>query len=66
MFKRGGFALTPPRLVTFAVSFVLVVVALASFYTRLPGVGTFVNAHRFAIVVVGYVILVAGVLLRGL
>ncbi|GAC1332527.1 MAG: hypothetical protein NVSMB26_12320 [Beijerinckiaceae bacterium] len=66
MFRRGGFALTPPRFVTFVVSLVLVVVALASLYTRLPGIGTFVNTHRFAIVVVGYAILMAGVLLRGI
>jgi hypothetical protein len=66
MFRRGGFALTAPRFITFVVSLVLVLAALASLYTRLPAVGTFVNAHRFGIVVVAYLVLTLGVLLRGL
>jgi hypothetical protein len=66
MFRRGGFGLTPPRMITFAVSAILVLGALASLYTRLPIVNAFVTTHRFGIVVVAYVILALGVLLRGL
>jgi hypothetical protein len=66
MFRRGGFGLTPPRFITFVVSLILVLAAIASLYTRLPVVGIFVNSHRFWIAVVGYLILTLGVLLRGL
>jgi hypothetical protein len=62
------FRLTPPRVITFLVSLILVVAATASLYTRLPLVGAYLNAnpHRFWIAIAGYVILMLGVLLRGL
>jgi hypothetical protein len=66
MFRRGGFGLTPPRFLTFIVSLIVLLTAVASLYTRLPVFGAFVNAHRFWIAVAGYVILMLGVLLRGL
>ncbi|MEA2833150.1 MAG: hypothetical protein QOG66_1352 [Methylobacteriaceae bacterium] len=66
MFRRGGFGLTPPRFLTFIVSLIVLLTAVASLYTRLPVVGAFVNAHRFWIAIAGYVILMLGVLLRGL
>ncbi|MEA2841635.1 MAG: hypothetical protein QOF41_2965 [Methylobacteriaceae bacterium] len=66
MFRRGGFGLTPPRFITFVVSLILVIAAVLSLYTRLPVVGPYVNSHRFWIAVIGYVILMLGVLLRGL
>jgi hypothetical protein len=66
MFRRGGFALTAPRFITFAVSLILALAALASLYTRLPIVGTFVNAHRVGVALAAYAILMLGVLLRGL
>jgi hypothetical protein len=48
------------------VSLILVIAAVLSLYTRLPVVGPYVNSHRFWIAVIGYVILMLGVLLRGL
>jgi hypothetical protein len=66
MFRRGGFGLTPPRLITFVVSLILVVAAVLSLYSRLPVVGGYIISHRFWIAVIGYVILMAGVLFRGL
>jgi hypothetical protein len=66
VFRRGGFGLTPPRFITFVVSLILVLAGVASLYTRLPVVGAFVNSHRLWIAVAGYVILMLGVLLRGL
>jgi hypothetical protein len=66
MFRRGGFGLTAPRFLTFVVSLVVALAALASLYTRLPIVGTFVNAHRVGVALAAYVILMLGVLLRGL
>jgi hypothetical protein len=63
MFRLG---LTPPRFITFVISLIVVLAAVASLYTRLPVVGAFVNSHRFWIAIAGYVILMLGVLLRGL
>jgi len=60
------FRLTPPRVITFVVSLIVALAALASLYTRLPVVGAFVNAHRLGVALAAYVILVLGVLLRGL
>jgi hypothetical protein len=58
--------LTAPRFITFIVSLIVALAALASLYTRLPVVGTFVNAHRLGVALAAYVILMLGVLLRGL
>jgi hypothetical protein len=66
MFGRGGFGLSPPRFITFVVSLILALGALASLYARLPVVGTFVNAHRLGIALAAYATLVLGVVLRGL
>jgi hypothetical protein len=65
MFRRA-FGLTPPRFITFLVSLILVIVAVASLYARLPIVGAFINSHRFWIAVAGYAVLMLGVLLRRL
>jgi hypothetical protein len=66
MFRRGGFGLTAPRFLTFVASLIFALAALGSLYTRLPVVGTFVNAHRVGVALAAYVILTPGVLLRGL
>ena len=66
MFRSGFIALTAPRFLTFVVSLILALAALASLYTRLPVVGTFVNTHRVGVALAAYVILMLGVLLRGL
>lgn len=58
--------LTPPRIVTFVVSLILAVLAIASLYTRIPTIGAWINGHRFWMMVAAYVILALGVALRGL
>lgn len=58
--------LTAPRILTFIVSIVLAVLAIASLYARIPTVGHFVNTHRFWMMVAAYVVLALGVLMRGL
>lgn len=64
--RRGGFAMNAPRVITFAISLILVVAAVVSLHFRLPVSGSFVSAHRFWIVVAGYVVLALGCVLRGL
>lgn len=56
--------LSPPRMLTFIVSLVLAVLAVASLYVHVPAISAFVTAHRFWILVAAYVILALGVLLR--
>ena len=64
--RRGGFALNAPKVITFVISLILVIVAVASLHFRLPYGASFVGAHRFWIVIAAYVLLALGCLLRGL
>ena len=66
LMRRGGFALNAPKVVTFAISLVLIVLALLSMHTHLPVGAAFVTQHRFWIVVAAYALLAAGCLLPGL
>lgn len=64
--RRGGLALNAPRVITFAVSLLLVLVSLASLRVHLPYGAAFVASHRFWILLAGYVLLALGCVLRGL
>lgn len=66
LYRRGGFALNAPKVITFAVSLVLVLGAVASLYGHLPVGASFVTQHRFWIVVAGYALLAVGCVLPGL
>ena len=66
LMRRGGFGLNAPKVITFVISLVLVVVALLSMHTPLPAGAAFVGQHRLAIIVVGYALLAAGCVLPGL
>ena len=58
--------LTPPRLITFLLSLILVGLAVASMYTKIPNIGGFVAGHRTWILVAAYAVLALGVVARGL
>lgn len=58
--------LTPPRLITFVVSVILLGAVVASFYLRVPFVGHFVGAHRTGLLIAAYAVLAAGVVSRAL
>ena len=58
--------LSAPRMLTLLLSLVLVALALASYRVHLPTIGRFVVEHRVEVLVAGYVVLAAGVLLRRL
>ena len=55
-----------PQVITFAISLLLVLAAVASLHLRLPLGHGFVTAHRFWVAVAGYGLLAVGVLLPGL
>ncbi|RTL50209.1 MAG: hypothetical protein EKK40_12720 [Bradyrhizobiaceae bacterium] len=63
-FRRGGFALTPPSIVVFMISLVLAAIALLVHYAgmRIPIVSA---AHMFDLLAIGYIVLMVGVLFRG-
>ncbi len=63
-FRRGGFALTPPSVVIFVVSFVLAVRALLVRYAHVS-MPIVTPAHVFDVLALAYVVLTAGVLIRG-
>jgi hypothetical protein len=58
-FRRGGFALTPPTMVLFAISVILGVIALLIRYAGLsiPAL----NPHAFHMLAIAFLLLVAGV-----
>lgn len=58
--------LTAPRLVTFVVSLVLIGLAIASLYLRIPTIGRFVATHRTEFLIGAYAVLALGVLSRRL
>lgn len=64
-FRRGGFALTPPSLIIFAVSAILAVLALLAAYARvrIPWVSA---GHVVDTLAIAYLLLVAGVVFRRL
>ncbi len=64
-FFRRGFVLTPPSVVIFVVSIVLALLALL---VRYGGVSVpIINASRvFDVLAIAYVLLAAGVLVRGI
>jgi hypothetical protein len=64
-YRRGGFALTPPSIWIFAISLVLAIIAMLVYYARIR-VPIIPPARVFDVLVIAYVLLVAGVLFRRL
>lgn len=64
-YRRGGFALTPPSMVIFVISVILAVIALLVRYAgvSIPIVGP---ARVFDVLAIAYLLLLAGVVFRGL
>jgi hypothetical protein len=63
-FRRGGFALTPPSFVVFAISLILAVLAMLVHYGHMsvPVIGA---SRVFDVLSIAYVVLTIGVLLKG-
>ena len=63
-FRRGGFALTPPSFVVFAISLILAVLAMLVHYGHMsvPIIGA---SRVFDVLSIAYVVLTVGVLLKG-
>jgi hypothetical protein len=64
-FRRGGFALTPPSVLIFVISLVLAVLALLVHYGHVS-VPIISVSHVFDVLAIAYVVLMVGVLFRGI
>ena len=64
-FRRGGFELTPPSFVVFIISVILALLAVLMHYAHvsIPVIGA---AHVFDVMTVAYVVLLIGVLFKGI
>jgi hypothetical protein len=64
-FRRGGFELTPPSFVAFVISAILALLAVLMHYAHvsIPVIG---SAHVFDVLTIGYVVLLIGVLFKGI
>jgi hypothetical protein len=63
-YRRGGFTLTPPSVVIFLISIVLAILAMLVHYAHVPV--PIISASRvFDVLAIAYVLLAAGVLIRG-
>ncbi|GJE44225.1 hypothetical protein [Methylobacterium soli] len=59
-------SLSPPRLVTFLLSIVLIGLAVASFYLKIPTIGATVMKYRTWFFIGAYAVLALGVVSRSL
>ena len=64
-FRRGGFELTPPSFIVFIISVVLALLAVLVHYAHvsIPVIGA---ARVFDVMTVAYVVLLIGVLFKGI
>lgn len=58
--------LTPPTLPVFLIAILLGGLSIASRFTKIPMVGSFVASHHYWMLAAGFGVLVAGVVLKGL
>ena len=62
-FRRGGFALTPPSTIVFVISVVLAVLSML-IYFRVVQIAIVNPRYVYELLLIGYLVLVAGVLFR--
>jgi hypothetical protein len=64
-FRRGGFELTPPSFVVFIISVILALLAVLVHYAHVS-VPVITSARVFDVMTVAYVVMLVGVLFRGI
>lgn len=62
-FRRGGFALTPPSMLLFIISVVCAVISLLIYY-RVVQIAIINPRYVYELLLIGYLVLVAGVIFR--
>jgi hypothetical protein len=64
-YRRGAFALTPPSIIVFIISVVFAVLSLLIYY-RVVAIPIINPRYVYEMLLIGYLLLVAGVVFRGL
>ena len=64
-YRRGAFALTPPSIIIFAISLVFAVLSLLIYY-RVATLPVINPRYVYEMLLIGYLLLVAGVVFRGI
>jgi hypothetical protein len=64
-FRRGGFALTPPSVIVFVISLILAALALLVHYAHVA-VPIVNSGNVFDVLAIAYVVLMVGVLFKGI
>lgn len=62
-FRRGGFALTPPSMLLFIISVVCAMISLL-IYFRIVQIAIINPRYVYELLLIGYLVLVAGVIFR--
>lgn len=62
-YRRGGFTLTPPSMLLFLISVVCAVISLLIYY-RVVQIAIINPRYVYELLLIGYLVLVAGVLFR--
>jgi hypothetical protein len=63
-YRRGGFALTPPSIPVFVIALILAVIALLVHYAHVA-IPLVTAARAFDVLAVAFIIMLVGVLFRG-
>jgi hypothetical protein len=64
-YRRGGFALTPPSIIVFVISVIFAVISLLIYY-RVVSIPIINPRYVYELLLIGYLVLFGGVVLRGL
>jgi hypothetical protein len=62
-YRRGGFALTPPSILLFSISLIFAILSILIKY-RVVSIPIINPAYVYELLLIGYIVLVVGVLLR--
>ncbi len=62
-YRRGAFALTPPTIIVFVISIIFAIVSLLIYY-RVVAIPVINPRYVYELLLIGYLLLVAGVVFR--
>ena len=64
-YRRGAFALTPPTIIIFIISILFAIISLLIYY-RVVAIPVINPRYVYELLLIGYALLVAGVVFRGI
>jgi len=63
-YRRGGFALTPPSIIIFVISVIFAIISLLIYY-RVVAIPVINPRYVYELLLIGYLLLLGGVVFRG-